>query len=108
MSLWTENLQHLEERMARMEKRQDTMYQRSYARLERRGKADREALEQSRRWAKAFKDLPGVPAQRLGRILAQVERGKVIVALDRRAYHQLQKLLARTRYLPSRKPEARR
>lgn len=106
MSLWNESLQTIEQRLARLEKRQETLYHRGYARIVRRQRAEQRALEQAKAWVKKFKDLPGVPMQRIGRILSQVDQGKIIVALDRREYHQLQRLLARVRTLPSRRRPA--
>lgn len=84
----------LEVRLARLTKRFDRLYNRSYARLVRRQACDQTMLTRSREWVTRLTTNKSV-LQRIVVLLRQVKAGKTVVFLSRPELRRLYMLIGR-------------
>lgn len=90
-------IEEISAKLERLTDRFETLWQRSYARLVRRGDADQEQLVGARRWASSIAKIPVGDLIRFRKLLSSATKGKMLIALDSQEYQALKGLLKRKR-----------
>lgn len=92
-----------EKKLAKMDKRITTIYNRFYARHVRREKIEKRMLERFKRWSVNADKIPDM--KRIAQIITKEANGKIIPFLDEREYRQLKEVLRRKIIFKSRKSQ---